>query len=95
MDFNDSPEEAAYRSQVRSWLAENAPEFEVSPQERRGGGVMAKSKAWQARKAQAGYAAITWPKAWGGGGGTPIQSVIYNQEEAKYGVNSGSAITLR
>jgi alkylation response protein AidB-like acyl-CoA dehydrogenase len=89
MDFNDSPEEAAYRAQVREWLAANAPEFEVRTQERRGGDQMEKAKGWQARKARDGYAAITWPKAWGGGGGTPIHSVIYGQEEAKYSVNSG------
>jgi alkylation response protein AidB-like acyl-CoA dehydrogenase len=89
MDFNDSPEEAAYRAQVRDWLAANAPEFEVVTQERRGSDQMAKAKGWQARKAEGGYACITWPKQWGGGGGTPIQSVIYGQEESKYRVNSG------
>ena len=47
---------------------------------------MAASKAWQAKKAAAGYAQITWPKEWGGQGGTPIQQVIFNQEEAKYPV---------
>jgi alkylation response protein AidB-like acyl-CoA dehydrogenase len=89
MDFNDSPEEAAYRAQVREWLAANAPTWEVRTQERRGGDQMDKAKGWQATKAEAGYACITWPKEWGGGGGTPIQSVIYGQEEAKYRVNSG------
>ena len=47
---------------------------------------MAASKAWQAKKAAAGYAQITWPKAWGGQGGTPIQQVIFNEEEAKHPV---------
>ena len=41
------------------------------------------AKDWQARKADAGYAGITWPKEWGGRGGTPIQQVIYDQEEAE------------
>lgn len=89
MDFNDSPEEAAYRQQVRDWLAANAPAYEVRTQERRGGDQMEKAKGWQAKKAADGYACITWPKEWGGGGGDPIQSVIYGQEEAKYSVNSG------
>jgi len=80
MDFNDTPEEAAYRAQVRAWLAANAP-----------GGVqgddedpnnMAAAKAWQAKKADAGYACITWRKDWGGPGGAPWQSVIFAQEEA-------------
>lgn len=25
MDFNDSPDEAAYRAQVKAWLGANAP----------------------------------------------------------------------
>jgi alkylation response protein AidB-like acyl-CoA dehydrogenase len=50
---------------------------------------MALAKSWQAKKADAGYACITWPKEWGGAGGTPIQSVIFGQEEAKVGVNYG------
>jgi alkylation response protein AidB-like acyl-CoA dehydrogenase len=89
MDFNDTPEEAAFRQQVREWLAANAPQWEVTTHERRGGDQMEKAKGWQATKAAAGYSCITWPKEWGGGGGTPIQQVIYGQEEAKYRVNSG------
>lgn len=89
MDFNDSPEEAAYRAQVREWLAANAPKWEVRTEDRRGADQMEKAKGWQATKAAGGYSCITWPKEWGGGGGTSIQSVIYAQEESKYRVNSG------
>ncbi|TCS16012.1 acyl-CoA dehydrogenase family protein [Caulobacter sp. BK020] len=91
MDFNDSPDEAAYREKARVWLAENAAAHRAehgepgptTPEH------MAAAKAWQARKAAAGYACITWPAAFGGGGGTPIQSVIFGQEEAKAGVSYG------
>lgn len=83
MDFNDSPEEAAYRAKVREWLEANAPKKAVAD-DGEGGGSMAASKAWQAKKAAAGYACITWPEAWGGQGGNPVQQVIFNQEEAKH-----------
>ena len=83
MDFNDTPEEAAYRSQVRTWLETNAPK-KRDGSDPEGGDSMAASKAWQAKKAAAGYACITWPKEWGGQGGTPVQNVIFGQEEAKY-----------
>src|SRR3984957_10193037 len=53
------------------------------------GDDMARAKAWEARKAEGGYAQITWPKEWGGGGGTPIESVIFGQEEAKVGAGGG------
>jgi alkylation response protein AidB-like acyl-CoA dehydrogenase len=86
MDFNDTPEEAAYRQQARAWLEANAPKTRAADADAEGGGGMAASKAWQAKKAAAGYACITWPKEWGGQGGNPVQSVIFSQEEAKYPV---------
>ncbi|MBI1196421.1 MAG: acyl-CoA dehydrogenase [Phenylobacterium sp.] len=88
MDFNDSPEEAAYRAQVRAWLEQNAPKTGVGMDDMEGGSkdTMAASKAWQAKKAAAGYACITWPKEWGGPGGNPVQQVIFNQEEARHPV---------
>ena len=83
MDFNDTAEEAAYRTEVRAWLEANGPK----PGQRdhnRDEPSMKQSKAWQARKAAAGYSCITWPKEWGGGGGHGWQAQIFNQEEAKY-----------
>jgi alkylation response protein AidB-like acyl-CoA dehydrogenase len=84
MDFNDTPEEAAYRAQVRAWLAANAPGASGDSDD----GLddpsdMSAARAWQRKKAEAGYACITWPKAWGGGGGASWQSVIFGQEEGK------------
>ena len=81
MDFNDTPEEAAYRAEVRKWLEANAPRTGSADPE--GSDNLAAAKAWQAKKAAAGYAQITWPKEWGGAGGTPIQQVIFNEEEAR------------
>ena len=85
MDFNDTPEEAEYRAAARAWLDTNVPEHKAMPHD----DDLAAARAWQARKAAAGYAQITWPKEWGGGGGTPIQSVIFGQEEARYPVQYG------
>jgi len=94
MDFNDTPEEAAYRAKARAWLADNAPKYEIrrvgSPMAEQAVDLedMARAKAWQAKKAEAGYAQITWPKEWGGPGGTPIQSVIFSQEEGRYNLTT-------
>ncbi|MGK2950795.1 MAG: acyl-CoA dehydrogenase family protein [Thiobacillus sp.] len=79
MDFEDTPQEAAYRLQVRGWLEANA--LSIPPGTRVG---VTESKAWQKVKAAAGYAAITWPKEYGGMGGTSMQNVIYGQEESQY-----------
>ncbi|HEY3951371.1 acyl-CoA dehydrogenase family protein [Phenylobacterium sp.] len=86
MDFNDTPEEAAFRAEARAWLEANAPKKYEAGADLEGGDSMAASKAWQAKKAAAAYAQITWPKEWGGAGGTPIQQVIFNQEEANFPV---------
>ena len=45
---------------------------------------MAESRSWQRKKADAGYACITWPKEWGGGGGASWQAVIFGQEEGRF-----------
>jgi len=86
MDFSDTPEEAAYRRQVREWLRANAPKTGTAVAGDDRAYDIPAAKAWQAKKAAAGYAQITWPKEWGGPGGTPIQQVIYGQEEAEYDV---------
>ncbi len=92
MNFDDTPEEAAFRAEARSWLEKNAKPLgsgEVAPGgigERDDPGTIAASKRWQARKADAGWACITWPREYGGRGGTAIQSVIWNQEEGRFDV---------
>jgi alkylation response protein AidB-like acyl-CoA dehydrogenase len=88
MNFNDSPQESIYRATVREWLANNAPRYTVSrraPEVER----LGIARAWQACKAAAGYARVSWPSDWGGAGGTTIQQMIFTEEEARYGVPSG------
>ncbi len=87
MDFSDTPEEAAFRAEVLRFLDANARRLDG----RAGEGPVddshvAGARAWQAKRAEAGFAGITWPKRFGGRGGTPMQHVIYGQEEAKYDV---------
>jgi alkylation response protein AidB-like acyl-CoA dehydrogenase len=93
MDFNDTPEEAAFRAEVRKWLEANAKRKSDDKQAYRARvddpGLLKQAKEWQAKKAAAGYARITWPKEYGGQGGTPIQQVIYQQEESNYLVPLG------
>jgi alkylation response protein AidB-like acyl-CoA dehydrogenase len=87
MDFEDTPEEAAYRAKVREWMAANAAEYRDPPADN--GDLVARAKAWQAKKYEAGYVGITWPKAIGGQGGTAMQQIIFNQEESRYWVPTG------
>jgi alkylation response protein AidB-like acyl-CoA dehydrogenase len=93
MDFNDTPGEAAFRVEARAFLSANAePKSKARPVLRLGdlgADAVARCKAWQAKKADAGFAGITWPKQFGGREASPILQVIYNQEEDNYGVPRG------
>jgi alkylation response protein AidB-like acyl-CoA dehydrogenase len=86
VDLDDTPEQAAYRAQVRSWLEEHTSEAPVL----RGPGaledeaeIIAARRAWQGKLAEAGLAGVTWPKEYGGQGLGPIDQVICNQEIAR------------
>ena len=89
MDFRDSPDEAAFRAQARTWLEANAPRrdpdqiepgvFENWPDTAQ----MQAARAWQRRKHDAGWAGVFWPTEYGGRGGTIMQQIIWNQEERR------------
>jgi alkylation response protein AidB-like acyl-CoA dehydrogenase len=86
VDLDDTPEQAAYREQVRAWLKQNAAQAPVLT----GPGalededaIIAARRAWQGKLAEGGLAGVTWPKEYGGQGHGPIEQVICNQEIAR------------
>jgi alkylation response protein AidB-like acyl-CoA dehydrogenase len=93
MDFNDTPEEAAFRARARAFLeAHCRPKGEArdSLQKRLSDAeYLAAAKAYQDAKAKAGFAGITWSKEQGGQGLPPIFSVIFNQEEGRFDAPAG------
>jgi alkylation response protein AidB-like acyl-CoA dehydrogenase len=95
MDFEDTPSEARFRAEVRSWLAENARDYvdplPYAPGDRR---LAELGRAWQRRKASGGYAAISWPKEAGGRGATPMEEVIFAEEEARFHVPVGIFVEI-
>jgi alkylation response protein AidB-like acyl-CoA dehydrogenase len=92
MDFQDSPEEARFRVEARQWLDDNAPhhleeELKAAPfgdLKLKSMDVVAASKAWQRRKRDAGWACLHWPKDYGGRSASPIERIIWQQEEGVY-----------
>jgi alkylation response protein AidB-like acyl-CoA dehydrogenase len=93
MDFGDSPSEAAFRSEARAWLAANLPS--AAERKAMGYGVadeaaaLALAKVWQARKADAGWACLYWPKEYGGRGASAIERLIFDEEEQRVGAPKG------
>jgi alkylation response protein AidB-like acyl-CoA dehydrogenase len=98
MNFDDTPEEAAFRATARAWLDANAPKDLETDLKKSGFASMnvggrdpiAVSKAWQKKKAEGGWACLHWPKEYGGRGATPIERVIWGQEEGVFGTLSGT-----
>jgi alkylation response protein AidB-like acyl-CoA dehydrogenase len=86
VDLDDTPEQADYRAQVRSWLDEHkseAPVLEGPDAITDESEVIAARRAWQGKLAEGGLAGVTWPKEYGGQGLGPIEQVICNQEIAR------------
>src|SRR5213082_3028458 len=78
MDLTFTPQETAFRDELRAWLADNQPDPEPSED-----GEDAKSAwrgDWQRRLYDAGWAAPHWPTEYGGRGVTPSESAIYFEE---------------
>lgn len=84
MDFNDTPQEAEFRADAADWLANN----QLTDEDREGKTPLEIAKLWQQRKHDGGWACIGWDTEYGGRGASPIERVIWDQEESKYDVPS-------
>ncbi len=83
MDLTPSPQEAAFRQELRSWLEANKPApfaGRFASREH-----LAYLKAWQRALAAGGWLGITWPVEYGGRGLTPIEQAIFVEEAARAG----------
>jgi alkylation response protein AidB-like acyl-CoA dehydrogenase len=86
MDFTDSPEEAAFRAEVREWLADHlVGEFaEIG-----GAGGPADETAWDIRVewerilGRDRWVGLSWPEEHGGRAANFAEQVIFNEEYAK------------
>ena len=76
MDLTLSPQEEAFRDELREWLGANHPGEEPEGDE----AGFEFRKAWQRKLADAGWAGISWPKEYGGRGATLIEQAIFNEE---------------
>ncbi|HEX9775668.1 MAG TPA: acyl-CoA dehydrogenase family protein [Actinomycetota bacterium] len=86
MDLSLSPEERAFRDEVRAWLAENltgefagvesAMAYDLDERVRL-------ARAWEARLREGGYAGISWPKEFGGRGASLMEQVVFHEEMAR------------
>src|SRR6202035_5042649 len=79
MEVKDSPEDAEFRVQAREWLEDTMLQL---------GGVEPARledkldywRTWQGFLFHAGYAGLSWPKEYGGGGADAKLRAIFNEE---------------
>jgi alkylation response protein AidB-like acyl-CoA dehydrogenase len=93
VDFDDSPEDAAFRAEVAAWLKDNAkPRTGVDDWSRNHDSdeYVVRCKEWQHTLYEGGWGAITWPTEYGGRGLTGWHQTIFNQEAAAYDVSTGA-----
>jgi alkylation response protein AidB-like acyl-CoA dehydrogenase len=106
MDWKDTPEQAAWRDEVRTFLKQELPqEFKTADAtgednyfRRRGdGGPLGDAfERWRKALASRGWIAPHWPKEYGGAGLSPIEQFIMNQEfaEARAPMLGGSGVMM-
>jgi alkylation response protein AidB-like acyl-CoA dehydrogenase len=79
MDLTPTPQEQAFRDELRAWIEANhpgpEPEGDVAGFEFR--------RAWQRRLHEDDWAGVSWPKEYGGRGATLVEQAIYNEELAR------------
>ena len=79
MDLAFSPEEVAFRDEVRAFIAENYPAHLRGKQDE--GEELGKQDmlAWHKILAKKGWAAPAWPTQYGGPGWTATQRYIFSE----------------
>ncbi|MEO8540044.1 MAG: acyl-CoA dehydrogenase family protein [bacterium] len=84
MDFKDSPEEAVWRQEVATFLANEKPKTDpdASPQEMMER-MRAMGREWREKLSAKGWVAPAWPKEYGGAGLGVMEQFIMNEEFAE------------
>ncbi len=82
MDLRDGPEEERFRAELRGWLEANVPDETDGPLTGAGRSIEA-ARAWSNTLYEGGYAGLTWPKDYGGGGAPYSHQAIFLEEVAR------------
>lgn len=83
MDLNLTTEETKFRDELRIWLEANVPkdwgEWREKPLEE----SFPYLRAWQRKLYEGGWAAVSWPKEYGGRGATLMEQSLFWEEMAR------------
>jgi alkylation response protein AidB-like acyl-CoA dehydrogenase len=76
VDLTLSPQEEAFRDELRAWLEDNHPGEEPEGDE----AAFEFRRDWQRKLYEAGWAGVSWPKEYGGRGATLVEQAIFSEE---------------
>ena len=85
MQLKETPEEAAFRAELRVWLDATLPTLPPEPPFEDWTAKRTYDTGWQRRLFDAGYAGISWPTEYGGRGATPSEELIFLEETERAG----------
>ena len=77
VELRDTPEEAAFRAELRAWIDANLTD------DVRNGRFEEAGREWSRKLHEAGYSGLTWPKEYGGGGAPYSHQAIFLEEMAR------------
>jgi alkylation response protein AidB-like acyl-CoA dehydrogenase len=83
MDLSLSPEEVRFRDELRAWLQANVPQDWSEWREKPIEESFPYLRAWQRKLNEGRWAAVSWPKEYGGRGATLAQQAIFWEEMAR------------
>ncbi|HKQ80354.1 MAG TPA: acyl-CoA dehydrogenase [Blastocatellia bacterium] len=84
MDLNLTPEQQQFRDELRVWLQANTPpQWSGSSAEEEQGPYFEYLRNWQRKASEGGWAAISWPKEYGGRDAKLIEMAILQEEWAR------------
>jgi alkylation response protein AidB-like acyl-CoA dehydrogenase len=83
VEFRDTPEEAAFRAELRAWLAANVPTELHDAGLGQSTDELELLRRWSASLHAAGYAGLTWPVEVGGSGAPIAHQAIFLEELAR------------
>ena len=78
MDLDFTPQQQAFRTEVRAWLRANVPKSPLASYDTREG--FEQHRAWEAKLAAGGYSCVIWPKDLGGRGSDLNEWLIFEEE---------------
>ena len=78
MDLKYTPEQNAFRQEVRTWLADNIPAEPLQTFDTEEG--FNQHREWEKTLAKGNWGMVTWPKEYGGRGCDLVEWLIFEEE---------------